>query len=85
MQNQLQVGAERMEKIETNLKTNTDATTRVEANTKELVEFFNSVQGAFRVLEALGKLAKPLAYITMLAGACTGLWLALKNGGKVHE
>lgn len=85
MEAQLQAGTDRMEKIEQNLQANTEATTRVEANTKELVEFFNSVQGAFRVLEMLGKLAKPLAYITMFAGACTGLWLALKNGGKVHE
>lgn len=80
-----QAGSDRMDAIEKKLDANSEATARVEANTKELVEFFNSVQGAFRVLEALGKLAKPLAYITMLAGACTGLWLALKNGGKVHE
>lgn len=80
-----QAGSNRMDAIEKKLDENTAATSRVEANTQELVEFFNSVKGAFRVLEALGKLAKPLAYITMFLGACTGVWLAFKNGGKIHE
>lgn len=71
--------------IKDDLKANTESTNRVEANTKEMLEFFNSVKGAFRVLDMLGKLAKPLTYILMLVGAITAFWLTLKNGGKVHE
>lgn len=82
---QLKAGTERMDAIEVNLKENTEATTRIEANTAEMLTFFNSVQGAFRVLDMLGKLAKPLAYITMFVGSVVALWLAFKNGGKIHE
>jgi hypothetical protein len=80
MDNQLKAGADRMDKIETDLKTNNEATTRIEANTTEMLEFFNSVRGAFRVLDMLGKLAKPLAYILMVLGSLVGLWFTFKNG-----
>lgn len=80
-----QAGSDRMDAIEKKLDANSEATARVEANTAEMLEFFNSVRGAFRVLDMLGKLAKPLAYIMMFIGACTGVWLALKNGGRIHE
>lgn len=85
METQLKAGADRMDKIEVDLKANTATTERVEANTREMLEFFNSVKGAFRTLDMLGKLARPLAYLLMLVGAITAFWLTLKNGGKVHE
>lgn len=85
MQEQLEAGSKRMGEIEKKLDENTASTARVESNTAEMLEFFNSVRGAFRVLDMLGKLAKPLAYIVMLGGALTAFWMTLKNGGKVHE
>lgn len=85
MQAQLEAGSKRMDAIEKKLDDNTATTARVETNTTEMLEFFNSVKGAFKVLDMLGKLAKPLAYILMLIGAITAFWLTLKNGGKVHE
>lgn len=85
VETQLKAGAVRMDKIEADLTANTAATNRVEANTTEMLEFFNSVRGAFRVLDMLGKLAKPLAYIMMFLAALAGLWAALKGGGKIHE
>lgn len=80
MKAQLLAGTERMDKIEADLKTNNEATKRIEANTTEMLTFFNSVQGAFRVLDMLGKLAKPLAYILMVVGSLVGLWFTFKNG-----
>lgn len=78
---QLEAGDKRMKQIETDLKTNTEATERVEANTKEMLEFFNSMKGAFKTLEMLGKLAKPLGYILMVVGSVVGIVLTIKNGG----
>lgn len=78
MRAQLEAGSERMDGIEQKLD-------GIKTDTAEMLEFFNSVRGAFRVLDMLGKLAKPLSYIMMFVGGCVGVWLALKNGGKVHE
>lgn len=47
----------------------------------DLLEFFNAMRGAFKVLNWLGKLAKPMAYIVMLGSAVLGLWTAFKTGG----
>ena len=39
------------------------ATARVENNTSELIELINALKGAWKVLEGIGKLAKPVGYI----------------------
>lgn len=62
------------------LAENSKATARVEANTAEMLEAFESWKGAMRVLEMLGKLAKPLGYIIGLGAAIAGLWTAIKTG-----
>lgn len=61
------------------LETNTTATKAVKADTAELVELFQSFKGAIKVLNWLGKLAKPMAYIVGLGTACMGFWAALKG------
>lgn len=49
---------------------------RIEKNTKDVVSAFNAAQGAFTVLEWLGKLAKPILFI----GACvTAIGVAWHN------
>lgn len=62
------------------LAENTAATKRIEANTAEMLEVFESFKSALRVLNWIGKLAKPLGYIIGLCAAITGFWTALKTG-----
>lgn len=82
----LRTGDERMTRIEDNADTlraemasNTKATREVADNTRELVELFQSFKGAINVLNWLGKLAKPIAYIVGLGTALLGFWAALKG------
>jgi hypothetical protein len=62
------------------LKENTDATNAIKADTAELLEAFRSFKGAMKVLEWIGKAAKPLGYITTFVGAIVGIWTAMKSG-----
>lgn len=59
---------------------NTESTQRVEKNTGELVEFFGSMQAAFKLFNMLGSLAKPVGYIAAAVAAVVGAWVALKGG-----
>lgn len=78
----LDAGDERMARIERSLKENTDATARVESNTSELVDGFNSFKAAFKVLNWVGKLAKPLSAIVGLGAAVAAAWTAMKSGAS---
>lgn len=48
-------------------------------STKDVTEAFNAAQGAFKVLETLSKLAKPLLWLIGLAAAATAFWSSLKG------
>ena len=67
------IGA-RMLSFESKLDENTCTTARIETGTKELLELLTSFKGAMRVLEILGKVAKPIIAITTLVGAVIALW-----------
>jgi len=69
-----------MQQIKDNLKENTDATKRIDASTKEIVEFFESMKGAFKVLNWIGKLARPIGAIVLLGTSLWGAWTAFKSG-----
>ncbi|WP_240933154.1 hypothetical protein [Diaphorobacter sp. HDW4B] len=80
-------GDERMNRIEGSVAAlseemaeNTKATREVADSTKDLVEFFQAMKGAFKVLNWLGKIAKPAGYIVALGTAVAGFWSALKGG-----
>jgi hypothetical protein len=82
-------GAAKMKSISSDLAVNTEATKTntekidsVKTDTAGLVTTFNSFQGAMNVLNMLGKLAKPLAYILMLGSAFLGLLHVIKGGGE---
>jgi hypothetical protein len=64
----------RMDSFEEKLDGNTDATERIEASTTELLDLLNSWKGAMRVLEILGKVAKPIAAITALVAGIIAMW-----------
>ena len=82
VEKQLEEGKSRMSAIEKELEKNTALTKKVHENTADLIATFESVKGAFRTLEMLGSLAKPLTYITMFVGAIAGLWYTIKGGGQ---
>lgn len=68
-----------MTRIEDGLAANTAATEAIRDSTAELVEVFRAMQGALKVLDWLGRLARPMSYIVALAAAGVGLWSAIKG------
>lgn len=85
----LNQGSERMAAIERDLKAATQGLHEVRQELQErnqqmaeLLEFFTAMKGAFKVLNWVGKVAKPLAAIVMLGGACVGFWTAIKAGAS---
>ena len=75
-------GSERMAAIERDLKAATQELQERNQQMSELLEFFTAMKGAFKVLNWVGKVAKPLAAIVMLGGACVGFWTAIKGGAS---
>lgn len=59
---------------------NTDAIKRVAENTRDIVDMFRALEGGFRVLSGIGRLAKPIFYIASATGAILGVWTAIKSG-----
>jgi hypothetical protein len=51
---------------------------RIDKATADVVSAFNAAQGAFTVLEWLGKLAKPILWIGGLVTAAGIIWQNLK-------
>lgn len=76
-------GARVMEHLRTELAENTTATKQVQSDTSELVSLLNSFKGAMKVLDMLGKLARPLSYIAMAGSAFWGLFAVVKGGGAI--
>ena len=62
------------------LKENTDDTKAIKADTAELLEAFRSFKAAFKVLEWIGKAAKPMGYIAGFCASMYAFWTAMKIG-----
>ena len=62
------------------LKENTDETKAIKADTAELLEAFRSFKGAMKVLEWIGKAAKPMGYIAGFCASMYAFWTAVKSG-----
>lgn len=62
------------------LAENTETINEIKTDTADMLEVFESWKGAMRVMEMLGKLAKPLGYIAALIAAVVGIWNAMKSG-----
>lgn len=75
-------GADTMRGLRSDIAANTVMTKSIQADTSELVELLKSFKGAFKVLEALGRLAKPLGAIVIFVGGVVGLIAALKGGAS---
>lgn len=76
----LAIGDETMASLRADLAENTSATIRTESNTAEIVEFFMAMKGAFKVLNWIGALAKPITALVALAAVTWGAFLTIKTG-----
>lgn len=71
---------DRVGHLEKGLAENTAATKRIESNTSEIIDMFGNFKGAMRVLEGIGKLARPVSYVAALGASVAGIWAAFKTG-----
>lgn len=53
--------------------------TELETAAKGVIAAFAAAQGAFTVLETIGRLAKPLAWLTTMAAIAGFAWMELKR------
>ena len=74
----LDAGDRRMAAIEIDLAANTRATQELAAAVQDVVNFFSTMKGAFKALDMLGKLAKPMGYIVGFLAGAVSLWLTVK-------
>lgn len=72
---------ERLSKLESDMmglhedvKANTALTLEVKNSVAELVETFNSLKGFWKVIEFIGKAAKPVAWISGMSAVLTIWW-----------
>ena len=82
----LDKGAQRMGRIESDLsamrsklESNAASMQKVLDSTTEIVSFFDSMRGAMRVLDWIGKLARPVAGVVGLCAALVALWSAIRG------
>lgn len=61
------------------LAENTETIKEIKTYTADMLEVFESWNGAMRVMEMIGSLAKPLGYIAALVAAVVGIWNAMKS------
>ena len=75
----LDAGDKRMTRIEDELSANTKLTAQLATNTADIVEFFAAMQGALKVLNWIGKLARPIGAIAATAASLAGLFAVMKG------
>jgi len=73
---------DRVGNLERGLADNTATTKRIESDTAEMLDIFKSWQGAMKVLEMVGKAAKPMAAIASLLVAVGASWGTMKGWFK---
>ena len=62
------------------LKENTEAINAIKSDTADMLATFESWRGAMRVLEAIGRFAKPVSYIVGLVASVAAFYTAVKSG-----
>ena len=62
------------------LAENTETIKEIKTDTADMLEVFESWKGAMRVMEMIGKLAKPLGYIVGFGASVAAFWAAMKSG-----
>jgi hypothetical protein len=62
------------------LDENTQTTNEIKRDTANMLDMFRSWEGAFKTLEMIGKLFKPLGYIAIAVSAVAATWASLRGG-----
>ena len=62
------------------LAENTETIKEIKTDTADMLEVFESWKGAMRVMEMLGKRAKPLGYIVGFGASVAAFWASMKSG-----
>ena len=62
------------------LAANTETIEQIKTDTAEMLSVFESWKGAMKVMEMIGKLAKPLGYIVGFGASVAAFWAAVKSG-----
>lgn len=52
---------------------------QIKTDTSEVVEMFRALSGGFKVLQGLGRLARPIGYIAGAVAALAAAWAAVKG------
>ncbi len=55
---------------------------QIKCDTAEVVETFRALSGGFKVLQGLGRLARPIGYIAAAVAAVVGAWASIRGGLK---
>lgn len=63
--------------LEDSVDSHTEQLNRIEKNTSELIETFQAFQGAWKVLNWIGKAAKPIALVSAF---CAGAYTLFTTG-----
>lgn len=75
-------GDQRMNNIEISVAATREDQQEMRQQMADMLEFFTAMQGAFKVLNWIGALARPVAAIVGLGVALTGAWTAVRGGGR---
>ena len=62
------------------LAENTATIQEIKTDTAEMLAVFKSWQGAMKVMDMIGSLAKPLGYIVGFGASIAAFWAAMKSG-----
>ena len=67
----------RLDILEGSVDSHTEQLNRIEKNTADLVETFQAFQGAWKVLNWIGRAAKPIAIVSAF---CAAAWTLFSTG-----
>ena len=76
----LAINTETTQRIEDKLAENTASTKRIEGGTADLLEFLDAAKGAFKVLNWIARMARPIGWIALAFGSVMGAIAAFKSG-----
>lgn len=80
VEQRLDRGDSRFDQLEAEIRAGNALAGETRKDIAEMLDYYRSIKGAFRVFDMIGKLAKPMAAIVALGAAVVGLWTAIKTG-----
>ncbi len=75
-------GDARMDNIESDIAATRKEQQEMHLQMADVLEFFQAMKGAFKVLNWIGAFARPMAAIVGLGVALTGVWNVVRGGGR---